>query len=163
NIVWGGGGANNNFSNGANWVGGTAPGTSDIAIFDPSQASGAPSPNKDATIDTSISVRGLFVEGTYTGTVTEPAASTVTLGSSGFFQSNGTFTVSGSGSITDSNVWHQIAGTFNAGTGTVTMNEPSGLGVFIEATSSFHNLTHSGSGRVSLISAVTVSHKLTNS
>src|SRR5262249_54998222 len=103
NIFWGGGGANNNFNNGANWGRGTAPGTSDIAIFDPSQASGAPSPNKDATIDTSISVRGLFVEGTYTGTVTEPAASTVTLGSSGFFQSNGTFTVSGSGSITDSN------------------------------------------------------------
>src|SRR5437867_6155441 len=106
NIVWSGGGADGNFTNDANWVGGVAPGSNDTAIFDPSQSGGAANAKKNGTINAAVTVQALLLEGTYTGTVTALApysgATTVSSGTllvdgpNGFA---GPVTVAGSGAL----------------------------------------------------------------
>src|SRR5438105_14290097 len=70
NIVWSGAGADANFTTAGNWIGGVVPGNNDAAIFDPSQATGAPKANKDGTINAPVNLQALLLEGTYTGKVT---------------------------------------------------------------------------------------------
>ncbi len=56
------------------------------------------------------------------------------------------------------------AGTFTAGTSTVTFNKSSGTQTLNSGSSSFYNLTHSGAGTLQLITnALTVSNNFTNS
>ncbi|MBU1126509.1 hypothetical protein KJ758_02760, partial [Patescibacteria group bacterium] len=81
-IVWTGA-TNNNWSTGSNWVGGVAPGLSDIAVFNSTY-------NVAATVDASISVAGISVTAGYTQTITQAAV--MTIGASGFIQADGTFT-----------------------------------------------------------------------
>jgi hypothetical protein len=64
-IVWGGGGADNLWSNGANWVGGVAPGLFDDAVFNNTSI-------KDSTVDAAAApiVSELIIQAGYTGKVT---------------------------------------------------------------------------------------------
>lgn len=82
-VRWDGGGVDNNWSTAANWTGDTLPGTNDTVIFDSTSV-------KDSTIDTTFSVKGLFIDATYSGTITQSA--NLTLGSDGFTQNGGTYT-----------------------------------------------------------------------
>lgn len=113
NIVWDGGGATNNWSEGANWAGDTPPGTSDVAVFDATST-------KDATIDTAIDVRGVLIEATYTGEISQAAE--ITTGESDWNQNGGTFT-GGSQTITNTGQLDLNAGTFTSTSGTYTLGE----------------------------------------
>jgi autotransporter-associated beta strand protein len=97
------------WSVGSNWSLGAAPGSGDIATFDPSLTGGA---NTSSIIDSVFagSVDGVNIASGYTQTITENR--NLTVGASGFTQAGGTFDIngttlttaglSGTGSITNS-------------------------------------------------------------
>jgi len=84
--VWTGGGGNANWNTLANWSGGAAPGAGNLAVFDSTCAS-----NCSPTVNVSINVGGVRMASTYTGTITQGAASTMTIGSSAWTQNGGAF------------------------------------------------------------------------
>jgi autotransporter-associated beta strand protein len=149
----------------ANWSLGVVPGVNDVASF----KSNGPGSLNPCTIDASsvVSVQGINIDSTYTSAVTDNATSN-TIGSSGFIQAGGTFTVVDATptpvSITVSGNWTESA-TFNSGTtGTVTFNAASGTQKLNSGGQGFANLTHSGNGTLQLTSnPLTVSGQLTNS
>ena len=150
--TWNGGGATNNWSDAGNWVGGLIPGASDVATFDGTSA-------KNVVINASVSVLGIDIGAAYTGTISQPAGSIVTVGATGFSESGGTFSggtnainingpfTLGGGVFTATsgtlairgNFTHTGGGTFNAATGTVATT----LAATIDVSSSetFNNLT----------------------
>ena len=93
---WTGGGADNNWYTALNWKGGSAPTASDIAEFDnvtDCPIGTYPNANKNMTIGTNIGWAGISIV-SYSGTISTSGTATVTLGTSGFSQADGTFTAS---------------------------------------------------------------------
>ncbi len=127
NITWTGGGGNNLWDNASNWSTATVPTSTDVAIFSASSSN-------PVSIDTNVNVLGIVVTSTYGGTITQGAGYTVTIGSSGYGQSGGTFTGSGNASdtITVGGNFVQSGGTFTstAGTLAVTGNLTLSAGTF---------------------------------
>ena len=113
NIIWNGGGATNNWSEGANWAGGVVPGSSDVAIFDGTNS-------KNALINANANVSGVAINAGYTGTITQGAGFTLTVGSSDYVQSAGTF-LGGTSSITLNGRFNLAGGSFTATSGTTTV------------------------------------------
>ena len=117
-FVWTGGGADANWTTGANWSGGSAPGSGDIALFD-----GSCTVNCSPTVNANISVAGIRMASGYTGTITQGSGYTITLDQSyypdDFVEMGGTFTGSAAGMTIGSN-FAISGGTFNAGTQTIT-------------------------------------------
>jgi hypothetical protein len=132
-IVWSGAGGDGKWSNSANWAGGVVPGRGDVAKFD--STCGA---NCNTTIDTNVFIAGLYMDSTYTGTITQGSGKSVTIGallydgttqySYGFTQKGGTFIAGDSPFIINdfartangSNAFGKFAitgGTFTGGTG----------------------------------------------
>ncbi|MFH1354515.1 MAG: hypothetical protein ABIH36_04535 [bacterium] len=122
NLYWVGG-AGGNTSLNTNWSttdpaacnpgGGdasAAPTTTDVAIFDPDC-------DNSATIDANWSVAGININSGYTGTITQAAGITLTVGTSNFIQADGTFT-GGDSTITFNDAFTQSLGTFTASSGT---------------------------------------------
>jgi hypothetical protein len=143
---------------GANWSGGSGTwittaganstlATGDVATFDPGTGTCA-SPggnNTNSTLDTGLTfstISGINIKSTYTQTITDNKAMTVSSGNyaqaggtwsggSVNMTVTGTFTLSGgtfnapSGTITVKNAWNTAGGTFNAGTGTVLFEDAS--------------------------------------
>ncbi|MBX7251652.1 MAG: hypothetical protein K1X50_06675, partial [Candidatus Promineofilum sp.] len=93
--TWDGGGATNNWSEAANWSGDIVPAPTDDVIFDATST-------KNATLDTSVTVRSITIGAGYSGTLAK-GASAITIQSNGF----GAFT--------------QRGGTFDGGTGDITL------------------------------------------
>ena len=128
NITWNGGGGDNNWSTGANWLGGTPPGSGDVAVFN----GAAPNGNKNVNIDININVQGIQINGYTntgpgTGTITQATGSSVTLGSSGYSQSTGTFT-GGNSDITINAPFNLTGGAFNAPSGTLSLSSDFTIG-----------------------------------
>ena len=166
-FVWDGGGTTNNWSEAANWCNDVVPGSADVAIFNATSV-------KDATIDVAINVAGIDIQAGYTGTITQPAGITVTVGASGYVQAagtfsggdstidiNGPFTLSGgsftatSGTIIAKGDWTYVAGTLTAGSGTVNFG---GNGGTISGSHTLNNVTFdtgSGANRTWTIAAGT--------
>ena len=112
--VWDGGGADNNWSTAGNWNDNAVPGASDIVMFDGTSS-------KNCTIDGNISVAGVKIDATYTGTITQSAAKTVTVGTSGWTQAGGTFTGSSGNTANDAvSIGSTFAGSFTLSGGTYT-------------------------------------------
>ena len=94
--VWTGA-TDSNFTTGTNWVGG-APASTDNALYDPTLAGGT---NADSTVNASININTISLQGGYTGTVTNPGvATTINFAtsisvSSGIFQNAGILTGAG--------------------------------------------------------------------
>ena len=151
-----------NWSSAANWQGGVAPGTGNVAVFRGDVS------NQPCTIDTQVNVAGVSITTSYSSTLTQ-GASTVTIGSSGWTQAGGTFTgyatdathnisVSGpftlnggtftstAGTLQVSGNWAQTGGSFVHNSGTVNFTAASPGAQTLWASSAFNNLTHSGSG-----------------
>ncbi len=162
--TWTGGGLTNNWSEPANWT--VLPGAGDVATFNATSV-------KPATIDGNISVAGIAINAGYTGTITQAAGVTVTVGASNFVQAAGTFvggnsainfngayTLSG-GSFTATSgntifalgFTHTVGGTFTHNNGTVVF---TGLAATIDVTVSetFFNLTISKNTGIALTVAV---------
>lgn len=107
------GASGGNFTDNANWsttAGGTndttAPGTTDIANFDPNGDVG----DTTATIDQNISVAGIVIAADYTKTITQSASRTVSIGSSGYTQAAGTFAASSAAFTTTSSGNFTVSG-----------------------------------------------------
>ncbi len=92
-FLWTGLGGDSNWSTGLNWQGGSAPGSGDLAQFDSSCA------NCNVVIDASVSVGGIELDSSYTGTMTQASGVSITVGSQRFTQDGGTF-VGGDSQIT---------------------------------------------------------------
>jgi gas vesicle protein len=82
-VHWTGGGSTDNWSDCDNW-GGTCPGSDDVAIFSSTST-------KDAVIDTNVNILGIDIQSGYTGTITQNAGVTITLGTGNYNQADGTF------------------------------------------------------------------------
>jgi hypothetical protein len=87
-----------------------APGVSDIIIFDPDC-------DNNMALDVSENVAGVSFVVDYTGTVTQAAGVTLTVGLSDYIQAGGTF-VGGDSAITLSDAFTQSGGVFKATSGT---------------------------------------------
>jgi hypothetical protein len=94
--TWTGLGATSNWSLAANWSGAVVPVAADTVVFDATSV-------KDVTIDVNVSVASVTVGAGYTGTLTQSAGRTVTVGAAG---------------------WNQAGGTFAGGTAAITVNGP---------------------------------------
>src|SRR3989338_10151586 len=90
------------------------PGASDIAVFDADC-------DNNATIAANWSVAGLTLSSGYTGTTTQSAAFTLTVGSSNFSQADGTFT-GGSGTIDINGTFALSGGSFTSTSGTLSVS-----------------------------------------
>jgi hypothetical protein len=112
--VWTGGGANANWNNGNNWSGGSAPGSTNVAVFDGTCSSNC-SPNITAT----TTIGGLEMQTGYGGTITQNAGVNFTLaGSHGWLQQAGNFQ-GGTGSIGVTGQFTISGGSFISTSGTL--------------------------------------------
>ncbi len=157
--TWNGGGATNNWNLAGNWVGGLVPGAGDVATFDGTSA-------KNATVNVSINVAGIDIQGTYLGVISQAAGSTVTIGASGFSEAGGTFTggadpititgpfsltggsfTSTSGTLSVSGAFtHALPGAFNAPAGTVALTGGAAT-IDVPVSDTFNNLTHTAGAK----------------
>ncbi len=151
NITWTGGGGNSLWDNAANWSTATVPTSTDVAIFSASSSNAA-------AIDTNVNVLGIVVTSTYAGTITQDTGYSVTIGSSGYGQSGGTFigSANASDTITVNGSFMQSGGTFTSTAGTLavagnltlsagTFNAHGGIVSFIGGTYSTINCSSSPS------------------
>ncbi len=88
-FTWVGTTGNGNFSTAGNWFGGAVPNSSQVAIFENVCGS-----NCNVLINSSISVGGIKINSDFTGSITQGAASTIAVSSSGWDQSGGSFQAS---------------------------------------------------------------------
>jgi hypothetical protein len=110
-IVWTGA-ASTSWSNASNWSPNSVPGVNDIALFN----SNAPGTNNLCSIDDTVSVLGVIIDSSYTGTITDGYYN-LSIGSSGWTQAGGTFNGSpGSNHVSFYGPFVLNGGTFNAGT-----------------------------------------------
>ncbi len=133
-INWTGGGITHNWSEAANWSTNSVPTASDYVVF-------SGTANKNALIDTPVSVGGIDLGAGYSGTITQAAGAPLTITRYGFFMKSGTFagsdadiTVTGnvqvtggsflstSGTLQLSGNWTANSTAFNANGGTVAFN-----------------------------------------
>lgn len=159
-FIWTGAGGNASWSTAGNWSGGVAPGSSNVAVFD-----GTCSSNCSPTVNSNINIKGVRINSTYSGTITQSAGFTLTIGSTGWEQTVGTFTGSSSGdaiamngpfilaggtftatsgAITASvSPWFVTSGTFVANSGTIIVNYWGGFS-FTAGSATYNNLTIQG-------------------
>lgn len=109
-ITWTGAAGDNLWSSAGNWTNNTIPGASDLARFNNSVCVGA---NCNAQINSNLSVRGIVLDSTYSGTLTQNTTRTLTIGTGGFSQAGGIF-AGGDSNITMSGAFSLSGGTFTA-------------------------------------------------
>jgi hypothetical protein len=105
--TWTNGGGTGNWNNNANWSPSGVPGSGDDVVFNSSSVA-------SCTLDVAPNVQGFTISSGYTGTITETAGQTVTVGTDGFSETGGTFTGSSGGDAI------QINGNFSVTGGTFT-------------------------------------------
>ncbi|MDQ5952436.1 MAG: hypothetical protein QG626_564, partial [Patescibacteria group bacterium] len=137
-VTWDGGGSDgtcggvagdgNKWSCGLNWSGDVAPGASDIATFNGTST-------KNATIDSGINVLGIDINTGYTGIITQASGVTITVGTSDFDISAGTFT-GGDSTIDINDAFTVSGGTFTSTTGNMQV-----AGAFTVSSGSFEPST----------------------
>ncbi len=111
-FTWIGEGADSNWNTGANWSGGVVPTTTDTARFNDAT-------NNPCFINANASVRGLILESTWSGTITQNATRTITIGVGGYIQNGGTFT-GGNSKISVTGTANEITTPFILSGGTFT-------------------------------------------
>jgi hypothetical protein len=116
-ITWTGLAGDNQWTTAGNWTNNTIPGASDIAVFN-GTCVGA---NCDVTINAAVSVKGINILSSYTGTITQGVGNAVTVGTSGWSQTGGTFTGS-SAAATMNGAFSLSGGAYTATSGTTTVN-----------------------------------------
>ena len=133
NITWDGGGGDANWNTALNWSTDTVPTSTDVAVFNSTCVS-----NCSPTMNINVNLTGIDMQSTYTGTITQSAGLTLTVGSSNWTQAggnfiggnstntvNGSYTLSGgvatstSGTLDIRNNFTISSGTFNHNNGIV--------------------------------------------
>jgi hypothetical protein len=119
-VIWDGSFGDGKWSTPSNWSTNAVPGTSDVAIFD-----GSCTINCNVSMDVAVSVAGINMQSSYTGTITHSTL-TVAVGSQGFVMNAGNF-AGGSGSITISSSPLTVnGGVFTSTSGTLQIVNPAG-------------------------------------
>jgi hypothetical protein len=107
--VWVGLGGDANWTTVANWQGGAAPTSTQVAVFNSTCTS-----NCSPTINSSISVRGIRMDSDYSGTITQGAGASITIGSAAFLQYGGNFTGANADIVLNGSPLIVNAGTFTS-------------------------------------------------
>ncbi len=110
--TWTGLGVTANWSDPVNWAGGV-PGAADVAVFGPGAV-------KSVVVNASISVAGITVDAGYTGTLTQAAGRTITVGATGLSQTDGVV-VGGDSAITINGPLTLAGGTFTSTSATLSV------------------------------------------
>lgn len=173
------GGTSANWNVGSNWSGGSVPSNSHVAYFDNSCTTFC-----SPTTTNAVSIRGVKIKASYTGTITQGDNLTFQAATAGWIQEGGTFigsttghdlniavggssgglvisggTFTGStGTTTIGGAFTKSGGTFNHGNGTFLLNS-SGSITFSWGGATFKNLSF-GSGSYTLASDTSVSGDL---
>lgn len=111
-ITWTGLAGDGMWNTPGNWTNNTVPGNSDIAFFN-GICSG---PACDVSVQATRTVRGVMIHALYAGTITQPAATNLTIGTGGWTQSGGTY-LGSDGSITSTGSFSLSGGKFRATSG----------------------------------------------
>ncbi len=137
--TWDNGGGDGLWSTCTNWTSNTCPGASDIAQFDPGIS------DTSSTIDAGFagSVAGIDMMSGFTGTITQ--ARTLTVGSSGFVLTAGTFT-GASQTIDINGPLTLTAGTFTSTSGSLTLSGALTVGSGNTFTHNSGTFTFDGAG-----------------
>ncbi|MCB0420814.1 MAG: hypothetical protein KDD61_07450 [Bdellovibrionales bacterium] len=106
-----------NWSTGANWSGGNAPGASDVATFDNTCGS-----NCNVTVNTDVSIAGINMEANFPGTITHASSQTIIVGASGWIMAGGSF-VGGDSNITLNGASEINGGSFTATSANLIAND----------------------------------------
>ncbi len=117
-ITWTNGNGTNLWSDALNWSGGTVPGSGDVAVFDGTSVS-------NCSMDVNVNVLGVSITAAYTGTITQLAGVSITIGSSGYTQAGGVFS-GGNSQIDINGTFAQSGGVFTATSGTMTIGRNYG-------------------------------------
>ena len=113
--IWGGGSnfTGNSYSTATNWTGDTVPTSSEVAVFCGIETT-------DCHIDANTSVAGLEIGSGYSGTVIQDSTRTLTIGSTGYTQTSGTF--SGGDAAMSTSTFSLSGGTFTSTSGTLSVS-----------------------------------------
>jgi hypothetical protein len=169
-ITWTGASGDNLWSTAGNWTNNTVPSVTDAAIFNAAICVAA---NCNAQINSNLSVRGITLQSSYVGTLTQNSTRTLTVGTAGYNQSGGIF-VGGDVAITINGPYILSGGTFTATSstwtqaanltisGAPTFNHNGGLlttssAITISANgNTFNNVTFAGSAATQNLNAGTM-------
>ncbi len=119
-ITWTGLGATTNWNLAANWSTLTAPGAGDVAVFDGTGS-------KPALVNANINVGGVQVTAAYTGSITQGAGRSITVGAAGWVQGGATFTGSAA-AVTINGPLTLTGGTYLSTSGTLSVSGDLALG-----------------------------------
>ncbi len=150
--VWTGAAGDNEWTTAGNWASGV-PTAGDIAQF---TGTGGTHANDSVTIAASQTLDGIEIDAGYTGTITDNADLVL---SSGFAQAGGTFSA-GSSTISVAGDWSITGGTFDAATGAVVFDGAAQN--LTNGGTALADLTHSGTGTLTLHDTLAVTGTLTN-
>lgn len=117
-ITWTGATGDGLWTSAGNWTDNLVPGATDVALF--TSICGA---NCNVSIPSNLSVRGVTMSSSYTGTITQASGATLTVGAAGWNQMGGTFAGSDAAvTLTD----HLLlsGGTYNATSSSTTVGTP---------------------------------------
>lgn len=148
---WTGAGANANWNTAANWAGGAAPNSTQVAIFKDAYCG----VKCNATITADPNVKGVRLLSAYTGTITQNTGVAITVGASGWSQDGGVFSGSNSTFTVGAN-FNLTGGTFTSTSGTLVVQNN-----FNQAGTSIFN-SNSGTIRTTGTSTITASSTLNN-
>ncbi|MBL7901725.1 MAG: hypothetical protein JNK73_07000 [Bacteroidia bacterium] len=129
--VWDGGGANNLFSNGLNWVGDVAPVSGEDVVFDGTNT-------KNCTFNVAFATGNFSINSGYTGVISIGSANR-TIGGN-FIINDGTFTSTSGQLNVGGNFTLGGTGTFNHNSGTVIFRVNSSFSRVITGSPVFNNL-----------------------
>jgi hypothetical protein len=149
-FTWTGNGSDANWTTAGNWQGGVVPGSGNIAYFNNSCTTVC-----DPVQTANISIGGVRINSSYTGTIAQATGFTWTIGNSGWTQRAGTFT-GANANITVGNygtsggIFTLIGGTFNSTTAILSLR----AGTSMSAPAVFNH----SNGQVTVYTSIT-SHK----
>lgn len=120
--VWTGLAGDGKWSTVGNWSGNTKPTSTDVAYFNPAMCSGAAC---NATVDVDPNCMGIYLVTGYSGTITQSAGISMSIGTSGWIQPAGTFVGANSAITITNGPFNLTGGSFTSTSGNFSSTQNS--------------------------------------